>query len=319
MGSREREAGRGLRADPLWLLDFAGLAGAGLFAWTVAGVGGLPALLAYPFVRELALAAAAIALIVRLLDLAARRRSARSAAQAEVARRLDLLDDALLDLRRSLSREPARRFMDCHGAFEGALNASHGRLNAAAARLAPECLAACGPIAEDLTRTVPHRAEIASRAYRLTQEIGRAGRRGELDPYAAGDLNALIEDALGVMDEALYAEWNADHFGRLGAVQRHFARRVERREGDVVRRIDAEAAGLFDLLNTHVREKVALLDRLAAWGRIRDDLRFALGGVRRKAPEPLLPQPVAARFAVAPRAGRSQAAQRPLHLPAAND
>lgn len=319
MQRRVREEGGGLRLNPLWLLDLAALGAAAAFAWIAAGPRPLPELLAFPLAGELALGIVAVAVVARTLDLRARRRAAEAAARSELARRLETLDEALMDLRRSLSREAARRFLERKDAFASGLEAFRARLEAPTERLARQGLDLCEGLTAGLALTIPRRAAITSAAYRLSQEIARAGRRGELDPYAAGDLTALIEDALGVMDEALYAEWNADHFGRLGAVQRHFSRRVERRDGEVVRRIDGEAATLFDALVGHVRDKVALVEVLANWERVRFALAFALSGVRAP-PRPAPERPsVAARFAVSPIAGARTVEALPRRLPAAND
>lgn len=314
-----RETSSGVRFNPLWLLDLAGLAAAGLFAALGVAPQAIPAGLQFPFLGELTLAIAAVALTVRLVDAANRHRAARAAARVQLQRRLESLDEALLDLRRSLSREAARTFIERRDAFAAGRDAALPRLDPAVAELAGRGLAICAKLTEALAGSIPRRAAIVSAAYRLAQEIGRAGRRGELDPYAAGDLRALIEDALGVMDEALYAEWNADHFGRLGAVQRHFARRIERRDGETVRLIDREAAALFDALIGHVREKVVLVDRLAEWEAVRAPLEFALSGVPAPA-RPAPPRPsLAPRFAVAPTAGDRTTETLPRLLPAAND
>ena len=309
----------GFRFNPLWLLDLAGLAGTVLFAVLALAPQALPALSSLPFAGELALAAAAVALTVRMVDAANRVRASRAAARTELHRRLAALDEALGDLRRSLARETARTYLDRRDAFAAGLEAVAPRLSSAALVLGEHALTLCERMTEGLADSIPRRAAIVSAAYRLGDEIGRAGRRGELDPYAAGDLRALIEDALGVMDEALYAEWNADHFGRLGAVQRHFARRIERREGETVRAIDREAAGLFDALVGHVRDKVALVEALAEWKAIHQQLGFALSGVRPPSRSAPSQGSTASRFALAPTAGERRPQAAPRLSPAAND
>lgn len=319
MPASGREQGGGARFNPLWLLDLAAAAGALAFGWIAFAPRPLPAFLGFPLAGELALSLVGVGLIARALDTAARRRTAEAEARQALLQRLDGLDEALMDLRRSLSRDGARRFVEAREAFERALASGARRLDRRAVALARRGVELCAGLTAALSESIPHRAAVVSMAYRLGQEIGRAGRRGELDPYAAGDLRALIEDALGVMDEALYAEWNADHFGRLGAVQRHFARRIERRDGETVRQIDREAAGLFDALIGHVREKVALVETLAAWEQVRDGLGRALSG-RTSPPRAAPPRPsMAARFAVSPSAGQDARGERPRLLSAAND
>lgn len=318
----------GFRFNPLWLLDLMGLAGAGLFVALAVAPWVLPGLLKVPFVAELALAVAAVALTVRLIDAVNRARATRDAARAELQWRLEALDEALLDLRRSLSREAARRFIERRDAFAVGLDAALPRLEPSVASLAHRSLELCAGLTGALANSIPRRAAIVSAAYRLGQEIDRAGRRGELDPYAAGDLRALIDDALGVMDEALYAEWNADHFGRLGAVQRHFGRRIERRDGETVRLIDREAAALFDGLVGHLREKVALVDVLVEWEAVRAPLAHTLSGFGSAArPQVRSPQGLGrerstsldARFALVPLAVARTDDPGPRRLSAAND
>ena len=326
MAGDSRQGARGRRGfDPLWLLDLAGVAAAGLLAWRLAGAASLPDVLhAFPLLAELALAVAAVALAVRLADGMNRRRAARRAARQELLRRLSALDEALMDLRRSLSRETARRFVERRDDFAAGLETTLRRLDAEETRLARDGLAFCAVLTTGLADTIPRRAAIVSAGYRLGEEIDRAGRLGELDPAAAADLRGLAEDALAVMDEALFAEWNADHFGRLGAVQRHMGRILERcGEGETVRLIDREAASLFDRLVRHVREKIEVVDALRGWEDVRRPLEFALSDVlprpRRRAPPPPPRPSVATRFALAPHAGSAGETEPAIRLPAAND
>lgn len=319
----DRETGAGWRFSPLWLLDFAGLAAAGLFGLLLAAPAWLSDSLKAPLAGEVCLAVVAVALTVRLVDGRNRRRAARLSNRRELLRRLGALDEALMDLRRSLSREAARRFVERRDDFAAGLETTLPFLDAEDARLARAGLGFCATLTAGLADVIPRRAGIVSTGYRIGQEIDRAARRGEMDPEGALHLHALIDDALAVLDEALFAEWNADHFGRLGAVQRHFGRLIERRGGDTARGIDHDAALLFEALVAHVRDKIEVVDALRGWEDVRRPLEFALSDVKprpRRGVAPLPPRPsVASRFAVAPVAGTHGDAEPPARLPAAND
>ncbi|HYE43576.1 MAG TPA: hypothetical protein VEA15_09300, partial [Caulobacteraceae bacterium] len=138
----------------------------------------------------------------------------------------------------------------------------------------------------------------------------------------ADELCGLVEDAMAVMDEALYAEWNADHFGRLAAIQRCFGRSIERQDGEIVREVDRQAAELFERLVRHLREKVDIVDALHGWDDVARRFEFALAGaggtLARLRPAPPR-RPLAERFALAPAAGATAHEPAPLRLPAAND
>ena len=82
-------------------------------------------------------------------------------------------------------------------------------------------------MAKSLTDTIHRRADVNTAIERLRREIERAARRGDLDQHDADDMIDIIADAVSVLDEAIYAELNADHFGRLSADQRHFARELD--------------------------------------------------------------------------------------------
>lgn len=305
------------RFDPLWLLDAAGVLGFAGFAW-LALRPALPPPLDPGVVRDLALAIAILALGVRILDLRARARARIRERRGEALRRLVALDDALMDLRRSLSREAARRFVERRAGFQEVVSGAGRWLSPRETGQAADVLAFCGRLTEELADAIRRRAAIASLAYRLRQEISRAGRLGEAPRETVDELCALVEDACAVMDEALYAEWNADHFGRLAAVQRCFARVIERCEGEVVRNVDEQAARLFEQLNGHLREKVRMVEALQAWDRTCRDLETALGGLGVRQHRPAAPaQRVAERFALAPAAGPRPV--EPVRLPAAND
>ncbi len=313
-----------LRFNPLWLLDAAGIAGAVSFVFLAVAPPALPPFLDALLLREGALAVAVLAAAVRLVDLRNRRARARAAARSELLRRLTALDDALMDLRRSLSHETSRRFVERRVGFAAGLDRIRRSLGETEAGLAEAAVEICKTLAEELTRAIPRRAAIASVAYRLRQEADRAVRRGEISPMVARELSSLIEDGLAVMDAALFAESNADHFGRLGAVQRSFARQLEPWDGEIVRQIDRQAADLFAELNRHVRDKVDVADTLTAWEGVREPLEFALAGadaVRPRRMPPVQPRPrLSRRFDTAPAPGdRGDAPALPLRLPAAND
>jgi len=319
----DRETGSGWRFNPLWLLDFAGLAAAGLFTLLLVGPAWLPHLFHTAVVSQTCLTIVGVALTVRLVDLRSRRRAARLGNRRELLRRLGALDEALMDLRRSLSREAARRFVERRDDFSAGLETTLPYLDAEDVRLARAGLGFCATLTAGLADVIPRRAAIVSTGYRIGQEIDRAARRGEMDPEGAQLLHALVDDALAVLDEALFAEWNADHFGRLGAVQRHFGRLIERRGGETARGIDRDAAVLFQTLIAHVRDKIEVVDALRGWEDVRRPLEFALSDVKprpRRNVAPLPPRPsVASRFAVAPVAGAQGEAEPPARLPAAND
>ena len=319
--SVRRDSSGGWFAGRLWLLDLAGILGAAGFAWLLFRPA-LPFSLDVQPVRELCLAVAVLAAGVRILDMRARRRAGRAEGRRELVRRISVLDDALMDFRRSLSREAARRFVERRSQFAAALDAGALHLAEHEQGLADEALAFCARLTDGLGETIRGRAAIASLAYRLRQEIARAGRRGEAAPPVVDELCALVEDALAVMDEALYAEWNADHFGRLAAIQRSFGRSIERQDGETVREADRQAAELFDRLLRHLRDKVDIVDALHGWDDVARRFEFALTGpggtvARHRPPPPR--RPLAERFALAPAAGAAPREPAPLRLPAAND
>ncbi|HYE42380.1 MAG TPA: hypothetical protein VEA15_03215, partial [Caulobacteraceae bacterium] len=107
-------------SDRLWLLDAAGVLAALGFAALLFSPP-LPAGIESLVLRELCLAVIVLAAGVRIVDLRARRRARRTEARRELLRRASVLDDALMDFRRSLSREAARRFVERRTQFEAAL------------------------------------------------------------------------------------------------------------------------------------------------------------------------------------------------------
>lgn len=317
------KAGASRAFNPLWLLDAAGLLAAAALAWLLASPPALADGLTLPLLREACLAVVVVALSVRILDGRARSRARRTAARAELLRRLTGLDDALMDLRRSLSRDAARRFVERRAAFAEGMEATRKHLDDADGRQAAAGVAFCAELTDGLAETVRRRAGIASLAYRIRQEIGRARRRSEIDQPLADELSALVEDALAVMDEALYAEWNADHFGRLAAIQGCFARGVERGDGEILREIDHQAAELFAALAGHVREKVGVIDALKGWDEVCNRLTYSLAGVapadRMRPATPARAPALADRFAATPVPASVVRGAQPLRLPAAND
>jgi hypothetical protein len=303
--------------NPVWVVDALGLIGLGGFGWAVSAA---PDIWAGP-AREAGLLLAGCAVVVRALDAVVRRRDRRGEARRELLRRLAALDEALRDLRIALSRDAARRFFDRRAEFAAALPAAQAWLSREEARLVTAGDAFCEDLADWLDGTVVARAGITALADRLRREIDRAAARGDLDPDEAESLADFVRDAVAVMDEAVYAEWNIDHLGRLTANRRHFGRIVERWSEPAVAEIERHGEALFEALTEHVGRKIELVDRLVAWdlGFRRLEGRLAGLKTRRPAPRPAAaPARLADRFVAGPVAGAPVNDEiPPVRLPAA--
>jgi hypothetical protein len=310
--------------DPARLVDAAGLLGLGAFAWGVAAprfyeVGGWAA----P-VREVGLLFVGCALVVRTLDWILRHRDGKSDARRDLLRRLTGLNEAILELRKSLSRDNTRGFLDRKGEFTAGLKLGAGWMTEEEARLSAACGEFCERMTKALADTVNRRGGVTALADRLRREIDRSARRGDLDPHDADNLQGLIDDSLLVMDEAIYAEWNADHFGRLTADRRAFAREIERYRSDGAVRLEHHAMELFDHLLAHVNKKIEVVDMILDWDEAYRKLEMRLAGLDPSNVTPIAEAAraqrlrVVDRFVVTPPAGAAEELPR-RRLPAAND
>ncbi|NEX95334.1 hypothetical protein, partial [Caulobacter sp. 17J65-9] len=276
--------------------------------------------------REFGGVLAAAALSVRVLNFSLHRRAARADARRELGRRLDGLNDALLDLRRALTRDEVRRFLDRRDAYATSIGLTGRWLSDVEMADAEACAARADGMAELLGDTAGRRSGAEALTLRVRREIGRAVRSGELKQPEADDLNDLVDDAVKAADEGLYAEWNADHFGRLSAHQRHFRREIERCTPALAERLERHGGALFDHLLQHADAKVAVADLLARWAEAHRSLELRLAGLNpppRPAPaaeEEETPR-VAERFVLprAPSAAMFPSGRARLRLPAAND
>lgn len=313
-----------LRFDPLWISDALGLIGAAAVAGAVV-VPGLAGTAAEP-AREFGAVLAAAAVSVRVLNFSLHRRAARADARRELGRRLDGLNDALLELRRALGRDEVRRFLDRRDAYGQAVVLTGRWLTDDEAADAEACAGLSDRMAELLGDTAGRRSGAEALALRVRREIGRAVRSGELKQPEADDLNDIVDDAVAAADEGLYAEWNADHFGRLSAHQRHFRREVERCTPALAERLERHGSALFDHLLQHADAKVAVADLLARWADAHRALELRLAGLT----PPPRPEPsaeaaeaprVAERFVLprTPSAAMFPTGRARLRLPAAND
>jgi hypothetical protein len=303
-----------------------GLAGLLAFAWSVVGAPGSPEYATAA--REGGLALVGVALVTRALAAVVRQRDRRSQARRDLALRLAGVNQALFELRRSLSRDNARAFLDARAELTAGLRLAAHRLNAEETRLADALDGCCERLGQSLGATVNRRLGVTTLADRLSREIERADRRGDLDHHDADNLLDLIDDATAVMDEAIYPDWNADHFGRLAADGRAFAREIERYSAPVADQIERHGQELFGLLVEHVNKKVEVVDLILDWEEAYRKLELRLAGVNpdkvltfpsrqaRPAPRPRLVE----RFRGAPRAEPLDDAEHaPIRLPAAND
>jgi hypothetical protein len=265
--------------NPLWLVDAAGALG---FTAFVAGAV-LP--VAYPAtpvaapLREAGLLFVGCWLVVRSLEALLHHRDGRDGQRRELLRRLAVLNDALLELRKSLSRDNTRRFLDRRAEYAAGLKLAKPALTPKELDLARACGEFCDRMAKSLAETVHRRADVAAAVDRLRREIERAARRGDLDQHDADDLIDIMGDAVAVLDEAIYAEWNADHFGRLTADQRHFARELDRYKSQAAGEIERRGRDLFDQLLVHVRQKVEVVDQIQEWDEVYRKLEVSVAGL----------------------------------------
>lgn len=314
-----RPRARRVRFSPLRVTDALGAMGALAFSASLFW-GEYVSASVESAVREAGLLFAVAAVVVRVLDLSLRRRDKKADARRELMRRLGALNDSLMDLRKSLSRDQTRRFLDRRADFAAGLSVAEPWITVEERRLALDCGEFCDGLSRALAETVQRRTGIKGLADRVGREIDRAARRGDMDGHDADNLTSLIEDAIGVMDEAVYAEWNADHFGRLTAGRRHFLREVERYRSPAADQIEHHGVELFDQVIAHVAKKVELVDMLQAWTDTHRTLELRLAGVD------ILPSPeerrrFSERFTSGGAAvGRGAAGDFPKsRLPAAND
>jgi hypothetical protein len=312
--------------NPLWLVDLLGLAGLGAFAWTVASPETTPWTAYAAPVRELFLLLVGCALVVRVLAAVLKRRDRRGDARRELLRRLSGLNETMRDLRTSLSRDRARAFLDRRGEYEAGIRLAGRWLTTEEIRLAEGCAGFCDHVASGLSEAVGRRTDFTGAANRLVRTIERAAADDDLDPDDADNLIGLVRDGMGVMDMALYAEWNADHYGRLSADRRAFAREIGRYASDAADRIERTGLELFDHLIGHVNRKVEVVDMILEWDEGFRKLEARLAGLKPSAQVVSLERAraarprVADRFIVAPASDGSRQGSKPrLRLPAAND
>lgn len=329
MGGDAR-AGRARRAfafrfDPLWLADAAGLAALASLGWALTGApGGVT--LAGVDTAALAREAAPLALTawaaVRGTAFAVSARLRRGAVRADLYGRLRDLDTALSDLRRSLSRDSARAFFDRNEAFAAAVPPAAGRLGGRERRLARECASIANGLAGRLRRVVAQRHGLEALAERIRREAARAERFGELDGDEVMGLLDAMEDALAVLDEALYADLNADHFGRIEADSRAFLSLVERVRVPSAARIEEKGLDLFDALKAQVAAKIEVAEAVEDWKRVCRPLEGRLAAADaptvRPAPAAVSPRLMERFERLAPAAEPRRSAQI-IRLPAAND
>ena len=311
--------------NPIWLMDAAGLLGVGAVVWAVGFSAGTELSAYAPLVREAGLLLAGCALVVRVVDAIVSRRDRRNEARRELLRRLSAVNHALLDLRGSLSREHARAFLDRRRELGAGVQAATRWLSAEETRQFDACDSFCDRMAGVLSDAGRQRGAVSGSSDRLRREIERAARRGDLDRHDADNLANLIDDAVAVIDEAIYAEWNADHFGRLNADHRAFTREVERYRSTTADRVERQGGTLFDLLDIHVRKRIEVIDLLADWDQTCRRLELRLAGLKPPAPTLVASNApprlrLADRFAVMPqRADVDDNEPQRLRLPAAND
>jgi hypothetical protein len=315
--------------NPVWLVDVAGFAGLAAFAWSVGWAEGSSWAAYETAAREAGLILFGCALVVRALGWTLHLRDGRGQARRELARRLIGVNEALFELRRSLSRDNTRAFLDRRSEFVAGAKLAARWLNEEETRLAKVLTEFCDRLGQALGSTVHRRLGVTGLADRLSREIDRAARRGDLDHNDADNLLNLIDDAVAVMDEAIYADWNADHFGRLSADSRAFAREIERYSAPIADQIERHGQELFGLLIEHVNRKVEVVDLILDWDEEYRKLELRLAGVnpgkvlsmtgrkaRAAAPRPKL----ADRFAGAPPSeAPSESDHARLRQSAAND
>lgn len=283
-GDGEKTASAGARKgfDPLWMVDTAGALG------LIAFVAGLvfatnPAMAP---LREAGLLFVGCWLVVRSLEFILRHRDGREGQRRELLRRVAVLNDSLLELRKSLSRDNTRRFLDRRKEFADGSKLAQGALTPDEIKLVKACGEFTDEMAKSLAATVRGRAEVNAEVDRLNREIERAARRGDLDQHDADDLIDVVKNAVAVLDDAIFAEWNADHFGRLTSEQRHFTRELDRYKSSTAGEIERRGRDLFDNLQRHVRQKVGLVDRIEEWSDMYRKLEIRISGLPVPQPKP---------------------------------
>ena len=272
--------------NPLWLVD----AGAGLGLVLFIAGWALAAWPALGLLREVGLLFVGCWVVVRALEVILRHRDGRDEQRRELLRRLAILNDALLELRKALSRDNTRRFLDRRAEYAAGLKLARPSLSPQEAELAKSCGEFCDRMAKGLADSIHRRGDVNAAVERLRREIDRAARRGDLDQHDADDMIDIIADAVSVLDEAIYAEWNADHFGRLTADQRHFARELDRYKSSAAGEIERRGRDLFDQLFVHVRQKVEVVDLILDWDEVYRKLETRLAGLYVPPPKSSLPK-----------------------------
>ncbi|HEY3814743.1 MAG TPA: hypothetical protein VGL66_16110 [Caulobacteraceae bacterium] len=306
-------------------MDALGVLGAAAAVWAVVFSKGTELEAYAPYLREAGLLLLGCALVVRVVDAIVRGRDRRNEARRELLRRLSAVNHALLDLRGSLSREHARAFLDRRRELTAGIEAAARWLTPEETRQFDACDVFCDRMAAVLGDAGRQRAALSGSSERLRREIERAARRGDFDRHDADNLSNLVDDAIAVIDEAIYAEWNTDHFGRLHADNRAFVREIERYRSTAADRIERQGASLFDLLDNHVRKRIEVIDLLADWEQTCRRLELRLAGLKPQPPRLVsstdAPRPrLADRFTVLPgRTARADDEPQRLRLPAAND
>jgi hypothetical protein len=268
--------------NPLWLVDAGGALALLGFLVSLA----LPAAPLTGVLREAGLIFIGCWAVVRSLEVLLRHRDGRDVQRRELLRRLAVLNDALLELRKSLSRDNTRRFLDRKSEYLSGLKLAKPSLSPKELELAKACGEFCERMAKSLTDSAHRRADVNANVDRLRREIERAARRGDLDQHDADDLIDIVADAVSVLDEAIYAEWNADHFGRLTADKRHFARELERYKSSTAGEIERRGRDLFDELLAHVGQKVEVVDMIQDWDDSFRKLETRVAGLPLPAPKP---------------------------------
>ncbi len=313
--------------NPIWLMDLAGLAGVAALVWAIGFSAGTTLAPYAPLIREGAMLLVGCAVVVRVVDALVRRRDRKNDIRRELQRRLSAVNEALLELRGSLSREHARAFLDRRKELHAGLGVAGRWLTKEEHRLFTTCDGFCEQMAAVLSDAGRQRSSVAGASERLRREIERAARRGDLDRYDADNLSNLVDDAVAVMDEAIYAEWNADHFGRLIADQRAFVREIEHYRSTTADRIERQGATLFGVLDEHMRKRIEVIDGLRDWDDGYRRLEMRLAGLRPVAPRLVASNEtptrtrVADRFVLLPGGRGGYAGAEPMRkrLPAAND
>lgn len=305
------------RFDPLWLADALGAAGLGALVWALSGGPGAPEFAS--IAREAGPLALAIWIGGRLTVAAVSGRLKRGAARADIHARLIALDGALADLRRSVTRDSALEFLERADRFAAAFAAGRTGLNGKERGFAGACAEAAASLADTVRDALGDRHGVEALAERIRRDVLRAERFGDFDTGEAEALLDAMDDAVALLDQALYVEHTADHFGRLEADRRTFHRRLERLYGAAAARVEERAADLFEALRSQLAVKVAIAEAALEWREAARGLEARLSSA--------VPSLVAAETAPLPRPPRfatvSLPAQRPsaqvIRLPAAND